>query len=166
MQAQIELQAPLIELKGSLNRIDLSAWISGLSFASGLALAASPEMADGIMTFGPGLFVPLAAFAIFLISVLAIQRHMRLSLLANTFGSPRRLVTSGVFRYSRNPIYVAFFVPLASLAVFSVSAAIAATAIYVFAMNLTVIRKEERDLLAAFGDEYARYLSAAPRWIV
>lgn len=166
MQAQIELQAPLIELKGSLNRIDLSAWISGLSFASGLALAASPGMADDIMGFGKGLYIPLAAFAIFLVSVLVIQRHMRLSLLANTFGSPRRLVTSGVFRYSRNPIYVAFFVPLASIAAFSVSAAIAATAIYVFAMNLTVIRKEERDLLAAFGDEYATYLSTAPRWIV
>ena len=91
---------------------------------------------------------------------------MRLSLLANTFGAPGHLVTSGIFGYSRNPIYVAFFIPLASIAVFSISGAIAAIALYVLAMNLTVIRKEERDLLAAFGDEYAHYLSSAPRWLI
>jgi protein-S-isoprenylcysteine O-methyltransferase Ste14 len=166
MHAEIELRRPLIELKGSFNRIDLSAWISGASFASGLALAATPDMAADMLMPGAGLYVPLAAFALFLVSVLVIQRHMRLSLLANTFGSPRRLVTGGMFAYSRNPIYVAFFLPLASLAVFSVSAAIAAMALYVLAMNLTVIRKEERDLLQAFGAEYARYLATVPRWVV
>lgn len=166
MPASIELQAPLIELKGGFNRIDLSAWISGASFAAGMALAASPAMAQSIISGGAGVYVLLGAFAVFIGSVLAIQRHMRLSLLANTFGAPRHLVTSGIFSYSRNPIYVAFFIPLGSIAIFSISAAIAAIAIYVLAMNLTVIRKEERDLLAAFGDEYARYLSSAPRWLI
>lgn len=166
MQAQLELQAPLIELKGALNRIDLSAWVSGLSFACGLGLAHSPAMTAEIVSFGPGMYVATAAFLAFLASVLAIQRHMRLSLLANTFGSPRRLVTGGVFRFSRNPIYVAFFLPLASIAYFSLAAAIAATAIYVLAMNLTVIRKEERDLYQAFGAEYAHYLRTVPRWVI
>ncbi|MBL8881789.1 MAG: isoprenylcysteine carboxylmethyltransferase family protein [Hyphomicrobium sp.] len=166
MPASIELQAPLIELKGGLNRIDLSAWISGASFAAGMALAASPAMAQSLFSGGLGLYVLLGAFGVFIVSVLAIQRHMRLSLLANTFGAPGHLVTSGIFGYSRNPIYVAFFIPLASIAVFSISGAIAAIALYVLAMNLTVIRKEERDLLAAFGDEYAHYLSSAPRWLI
>ncbi|MEQ1717196.1 MAG: methyltransferase [Hyphomicrobium sp.] len=165
MHADIELHKPVLELKGSLSRIDLSAWISGLSFALGLALAASPGAAF-IVAGGPGLYVPLAAFALFLVCVLLIQRHMRLSLLANTFGAPCRLVTSGLFRYSRNPIYVAFFIPLASIATFSLPAAISAIAIYVLAMNLTVIRKEERDLLAAFGADYAAYLSSVPRWVI
>lgn len=166
MLAQIELRQPVIELKGALNVIDLSAWIAGASFAMGLSMAASPEMAAEILSAGPGLFLIAGAVASFLASVLLIQRHMRLKLSANTFGEPVRLTTSGIFRYSRNPIYVAFFVPLASIAYFSVAAAIAATAVYVLAMNLTVIRKEERDLLAAFGDDYARYLTTAPRWLV
>ncbi|MGE0053883.1 MAG: isoprenylcysteine carboxylmethyltransferase family protein [Hyphomicrobium sp.] len=166
MLARVEMQEPVVELKGALNRIDLSAWISGASFAIGMMLASSPQMARSILTGGPGLYVPVAAFLLFLGCVLAIQRHMRLSLLANTFGEPRRLVTSGIFRYSRNPIYVAFFLPLASIAVFSVSAAIAAAAIYILAMNLTVIRKEERDLMAAFGEDYAHYLSCVPRWLI
>ena len=50
---------------------------------------------------------------------------MRLSLLANSFGSPDALVTSGPFRVSRNPIYVAFLAPIASLALFSAAVALA-----------------------------------------
>ena len=169
MTTHAELHEPVFELKGIASRIDLSAWLSGLSFGAGLWLCETAGMAQEILSGGPGLRVIAAAFAIFLAflaSVLAIQRHMRLSLLANTFGSPRRLVTGGVFRFSRNPIYVAFFLPLASIAYFSLAAAIAATAIYVLAMNLTVIRKEERDLYQAFGAEYAHYLRTVPRWVI
>lgn len=167
MLANIELPRPLIEPTGTLfGRIDLSAWISGAALASGLALAGPQALARDLEAGGSGLLLVAAAFAAFLASVLLIQRHMRLSLLANTFGDPRRLVTSGIFERSRNPIYVAFFIPLASLAYFSLAAAIAAGGLYVLAMNLTVIRKEERELLAAFGAEYAAYLSRAPRWLV
>jgi len=160
------LAAPIFELKGRASGIDLSAWISGAAFCAGLFLAQSPAMTADILSAGPGTRLIASAVAIFLLSVLAIQRHMRLSLLADTFGAPRRLVTSGIFALSRNPIYVAFCVPLTSIAVFSLSAAVAAIGLYVLAMNLTVIRKEERDLLAAFGDDYAHYLGSAPRWIV
>jgi protein-S-isoprenylcysteine O-methyltransferase Ste14 len=166
MLAQIEIPEPVFELKGALGRIDLSAWIAGLSWVTGLILAASPAMASNVLSGGLGLYLLAGSLALFLVSVLVIQRHMRLALTAKTFGEPSRLTTSGIFRYSRNPIYVAFFVPLAALAYFSLSASIAAMAIYVLAMNLTVIRKEERDLLAAFGEEYARYLKTAPRWLV
>lgn len=164
MLAQVELRQPVFELKGTA--IDLSAWIAGGSFATGLTLAASPAMAAEILRAGPGLFLVGGAVALFLASVLLIQRHMRLALTAGTFGEPVHLVTSGIFQVSRNPIYVAFFIPLLSIAYFSLAASIAAIAIYVLAMNLTVIRKEERDLLEAFGEEYARYLVSAPRWLV
>lgn len=166
MQAEIELPRPLLDFQAPGRSIDLSAWISGLSFAAGLALAATPAMAHEVLSAGPGLYLLLAAYAVFLASVLLIQRHMRLSLLADTFGSPARLVTSGIFQYSRNPIYVAFFVPLAAIGYFSLSAAIAAIALYVLAMNLTVIRREERELLQAFGKDYARYLTSVPRWVI
>ena len=33
-------------------------------------------------------------------------------------------------------------------------------------MNLTVIRKEERELMQAFGDEYKDYLKHTPRWVM
>ena len=160
------LARPLFELKGRASFIDLSAWISGLSYVAGLALAGPDRILTTLLTGGYGLFALPAAYAVFLMSVLLIQRHMRLSLLANTFGSPQRLVTSGIFQYSRNPIYVAFFIPLASLTILSPAAAIASISLYVLAMNLTIIRKEERELLAAFGDEFSNYLTKAPRWVL
>lgn len=167
MLAQTEIREPVFELKGgALGRIDLSAWIAGLSWATGLALAASPAMAAEILSGGAGLYILAGAMVVFLSSVLLIQRHMRLALTANTFGEPSHLTTTGIFRYSRNPIYVAFFIPLAAISFFSLAAAIASVAIYVQVMNLTVIRKEERELLVAFGEEYAHYLRTAPRWLV
>jgi protein-S-isoprenylcysteine O-methyltransferase Ste14 len=160
------LARPLFELKGRASFIDLSAWISGLSYAAGLALVGPERILTTLLTGGYSLLALPAAYAVFLMSVLIIQRHMRLSLLANTFGSPQRLVTSGIFQYSRNPIYVAFLLPLASLAILSPAAAIASIGIYVLATNLTIIRKEERELLAAFGNEFGDYLTKAPRWVL
>jgi protein-S-isoprenylcysteine O-methyltransferase Ste14 len=145
--------------------IDSSAWISGLSYATGLALIGRARLESEIANGGSALILLPLAYIVFLATVLLIQRHMRLSLLANSFGNPKYLVTSGIFNYSRNPIYVAFFLPLASLAVLSLSAAISAIAIYILAMNLTVIRREERDLLNAFGRDFAVYLTKAPRWL-
>lgn len=165
MQSAFTYAAPQRASRGPAAVIDLSAWISGLSYAAGFALAGQAGFAYVIANVATVLPVLAIAYAAFLVTVLIIQRHMRLSLLANTFGSPQRLVTSGIFQYSRNPIYVAFMLPLASLAAISLSAAIAAIALYVLVMNVTVIAREERDLRAAFGAEFEAYLATVPRWI-
>jgi protein-S-isoprenylcysteine O-methyltransferase Ste14 len=166
MQGPPVIPEPLFELKGRFSFIDLSAWISGLSYLSGLALIGPAQLKSGVADGGVELFLLPLSYIAFFVAVLAIQRHMRLSLLANTFASPQKLVTTGVFRYSRNPIYVAFFLPLASLACLSLSAAITAIGLYMLAMNLTVIRIEERDLLKAFGPDFSRYLAQVPRWLI
>ena len=146
--------------------IDLSAWISSLSLAAGLVLA-GPVSIKAVLQHGSQVLwlLPLA-YGLFLASVIFIQCHMRLSPLASIFVTPKKLVTSGIFRYTRNPIYVSFLLPLASLAILSPFAAIAAIGLYVTAMNLTVIRKEERELMQAFGDEYKDYLKHTPRWVM
>ena len=150
---------------GRVGRAGLPAWVSGLSFGAGLITAGSSRVSDGILN-GQALNIVAAAFAAFLLIVLAIQRHMRFSMFANSFGSPSRLATDGIFRYSRNPIYVAFLIPIASIASVSVPAAMSAAGLYILVMNLTVIRNEERELSAAFGAEYAAFQRATPRWIV
>jgi len=91
---------------------------------------------------------------------------MRLSLRANTFGTPQRLVTTGAFRYSRNPIYAAFLVPLMSLGYFSAPIAAAAIVVYILAMNRLVIAAEERILKDRFGEEYLAYMRQVPRWVI
>lgn len=107
----------------------------------------------------------LACYVLFLLSVFVIQRHMRLKATATTFGKPTTLVTSGVFRVSRNPIYLAFLLPLASISILSVTAAFIAMAVYICAMNLTVIAREEQSLTRIFGQDFTAYMKTTRRWI-
>jgi protein-S-isoprenylcysteine O-methyltransferase Ste14 len=148
-------------LKNLATRIDLSAWISGASMALGLLMIGPKALASDAFR----LMLVFDAYAVFLVTVLLLQRHMRLAMSASTFGKPRELTTSGVFQYTRNPIYVAFLLPLASLAVFSVAAATTAIAVYLITMTITVIRKEERDLQSIFGQNYTSYAAKVPRWL-
>jgi protein-S-isoprenylcysteine O-methyltransferase Ste14 len=159
---QIKMPEPLFELKGPLSRIDLSAWVAGASFMLGMFIAGP----DVISRSGKSLIAIAAAFAIFLVSVLIIQRHMQFKFTASTFGDPQHLVTDGIFKYSRNPIYVAVLLPLASIALISPIAAVIAITFYIITMNVTVIRKEERDLANAFGQPFHDYMKSAPRWVI
>jgi protein-S-isoprenylcysteine O-methyltransferase Ste14 len=161
-----ELPAPLFELRGKAARIDLSAWISGAVMAIGVAAIGPTTISKDALSGGWGLHLVIAAYLTFLVSVLIIQKHMRIALSANTFGTAQSLVTNGIFQLSRNPIYVAFILPLACLSYFSVAVAVMSIALYICVMNMTVIRKEERDLQQHFGAAFSAYRNAVPRWFV
>ena len=143
-----------------------SSWISWTSYWIGYVLAVGPG-AQNFMNQGvTGLFVLLAGAGAFFAAVIVCQRHMRLSLLANSFGSPAALVTSGPFRFSRNPIYAAFFAPIASLGFFNGWVALGVGAVYILAINLFIIRREEAELEGRFGGAYRGYKASVPRWLV
>jgi protein-S-isoprenylcysteine O-methyltransferase Ste14 len=141
--------------------IDLSAWISGASFALGVFLAGPSRLIDGLNLSA----VLAASYVAFIILVVTIQRHMRLKATATTFGTPIKLTTSGIFKFSRNPIYLAFLLPLAAISMFSIPASIIAIAFYLSAMSLTVIPREEKDLTQIFGHEFTAYAKKTRRWI-
>jgi protein-S-isoprenylcysteine O-methyltransferase Ste14 len=159
-------QDPVFELRSIFCRIDLSAWISGLSFAAGLYIADLDHATEALHQNSQVGSVMFAAIAIFFGLIMLIQRHMRFSVRATSYGEPQRLVTDGIFKYSRNPIYVAFLIPLASITTLSPFAAVAAIILYIGAMNATIIRCEERKLERKFGDDYTRYLARVPRWFL
>jgi protein-S-isoprenylcysteine O-methyltransferase Ste14 len=140
--------------------IDLSAWVSGGSFLVGLWIVGFARLADG----GNWLLWLAAAWIVFLLVVVVLQKAMRVSISAADFGPPKRLVTSGIFRWSRNPIYVAFLLTLLPLAIFSIVATSMAILLYWAAMNYLVMPNEERKLREAFGAEYEAYCASTPRW--
>jgi protein-S-isoprenylcysteine O-methyltransferase Ste14 len=143
-----------------------SSWISWASYWSGFVLAAGPG-ANGLESLDAlEVAVLLLAAAAFFASVILIQRHMKLSLLANSFGSPNALVTSGPFEYSRNPIYVAFMIPIVSLAILSPAVSLLTASVYILAMDVFIIRREEGLLECRFGETYNAYKARVPRWIV
>ena len=152
----------------TLAGIDVSSWLSwtiyGVGF--GLAIHLAPEAIDDLTTGGSELLAVIGGVCAFFGLVLAIQHQMNISLRDTRFGEPRKLTTEGFFALSRNPMYVAFLIPILSQAAISAPAAVAAAVFYVMAMNTLVIVNEEETLEANFGNQYRRYRKATPRWLV
>lgn len=78
----------------------------------------------------------------------------------------RRLVVVGPYRHVRNPMITAVCTMLAGEALFFHSARIGEWLLFVVAINHAYfLLLEEPGLDARFGDEYARYRAAVPRWL-
>ena len=82
-------------------------------------------------------------------------------------GSVSAIVSEGIYRFTRNPIYLGFLlmiigIPLTSGATFW---GLALAPIFVLSANRLVIEREEFYLEKKFGDEYTRYKSRVRRWI-
>jgi protein-S-isoprenylcysteine O-methyltransferase Ste14 len=156
---------PVFELHGFFAKIDLSAWISAAAYMLGVSIIGSKKLFASLHQSEFDFIEVTSSLLIFLAVVMLIQKHMGLSIRSHEFGKPKTLSTHGPYAYSRNPIYVAFLLPLASFAFISITAATLAMVFYITAMNLTVIRTEERELLRIFGDDYRRSASKVRRWI-
>ena len=76
------------------------------------------------------------------------------------------LVTSGVYRFSRNPMYLGMAVTSAGMALYfeSLAAALLLVVVVVIIDRL-VIAREERYLARRFGADYEAYQSEVRRWL-
>jgi protein-S-isoprenylcysteine O-methyltransferase Ste14 len=75
------------------------------------------------------------------------------------------LVVSGIYNYSRNPMYLALLLVLLAWGIHLGNAFnTLLAAAFVGYMNRFQIVPEERALLAKFGSEYRRYCSLVRRW--
>jgi protein-S-isoprenylcysteine O-methyltransferase Ste14 len=82
------------------------------------------------------------------------------------YDPPRELVVVGPYRYVRNPQYVGVLAVVCGEAVLSGSAVLLGYAVGLAAFyHLFVTRYEEPALRRLFGDAYARYCAAVPRWL-
>lgn len=91
---------------------------------------------------------------------------------ANTTVDPRvpqqssSLVIRGIYRYSRNPMYLGFLLLLLALACYLMNvAAMTLLPLFVLYMNRFQIVPEERFLLQKFGAEYQAYCERVRRWV-
>ncbi|MFN3579266.1 MAG: methyltransferase family protein [Pseudomonas sp.] len=81
-------------------------------------------------------------------------------------GKSSALVTDGVYRVSRNPMYVGFvFALIAWGLVLSAPWAMVGPVLFVLYMNRYQILPEERILLKRFGADYAEYKGRVRRWL-
>ena len=111
----------------------------------------------GIILIAAGLAVVLESFARFVWKGLGTPAPV---------APTRTLVVSGFYRFVRNPMYVAVTALIFGQAVLFASWGVALYGVLIAAAFHTFVRLyEEPTLREAYGEEYAAYCAATPRWI-
>lgn len=107
----------------------------------------------------------MVAFGIAFSAVLTFKKH-------NTTVNPSKpettstIVSSGVFSFSRNPMYLGMLIFLSAVSIYSEHIfSPFLLALFVWFMTQYQIKPEEKILLSLFEDEYAGYLTKVRRWI-
>lgn len=85
---------------------------------------------------------------------------------AEPWAPAQRLVTTGIYRWTRNPMYVGMALTYLGVALLFRSAAAAAFLVPVLAiMNFIIIPREEAYLTRRFGLEYDAFRGRVRRWL-
>ncbi|OAN88481.1 protein-S-isoprenylcysteine methyltransferase [Marinobacter sp. EhC06] len=150
----LELKVPPVVLVAF---VAVGMWaLSRISPDFSIAIPAAGWVASGIALVG---------MAIAVLGVLAFRT-------AGTTVDPRvpdqseSLVVSGIYRYSRNPMYLGFLMVLCAWGLWlgNVPALLFLPA-FVLYMNRFQIAPEERFMREKFGDAFTRYCTGVRRWL-
>jgi len=77
-----------------------------------------------------------------------------------------KLITDGIYRHTRNPMYLGMIMMLVAVALWTGTVPFFAAAIAFFlVIQLQFCPFEETKLLAAFGNEYRIYAARVRRWV-
>jgi protein-S-isoprenylcysteine O-methyltransferase Ste14 len=79
---------------------------------------------------------------------------------------PRHLVIVGLYRFTRNPMYVGVLLLLVGWSLLAGSPRLSGyTVILAIAFHLRVVLYEEPTLAKTFGEEWSHYAATVPRWL-
>ena len=146
----VRVPPPLVYLAGFLVGLGLEIAFPVDGLPLGLALAGA--------VVGIGLFVALDSSAM--------QRFRRAGTNVIPFRPTTAIVTSGPYRFTRNPMYVGMACLYAGLALaFGVIWALAILPAVLLFIDRQVIAREERYLEGKFGEEYLAYKRRVRRWV-
>ncbi|BBF05970.1 TPA: isoprenylcysteine carboxylmethyltransferase family protein [Haemophilus influenzae] len=124
-----------------------------------------PKIASYSVHFAIIAFVISLSFLIALSSVM----HFficKTSINPRDFKGTTKLVSTGIFRFSRNPMYLSLLLMLIAWVLWlGNSLAWLGIIVFVLAINQFQIAKEEAYLENKFGDEYRRYKQKVRRWL-
>lgn len=138
-----------------------------------LVAAAMWKIASVCSSLDVSLFIRevIAGVLLFVGAAIAFPSFVALIRARTTFGSMKpkaasSLVTSGIYRFTRNPMYLSVLLILIAWAIFLSSAwALVGPVAFVLYINRFQIKPEERALAAMFGTAYNEYMGRVRRWL-
>src|SRR5689334_13040656 len=108
----------------------------------------------------------LVTFIGLLFGIGALLEFRRARTTLDPHGSVQQVVTSGIYRFTRNPIYLGFLLMVIGLPLNSgLYWGIVMVPFYILLMNRLVIQYEEAYLAKKFGKAYTNYMSRVRRWL-
>lgn len=117
--------------------------------------------------FGRYYLMYLLCFLAFLIGIVSLFQFFRAKTSIDPLAPAKvsRLVTSGLYQYSRNPMYLALLLLLLAWGLYLGNAFNTLLAAgFVFYMNTFQIKPEEEVLTNKFGKEFQKYCVMVRRW--
>ena len=108
----------------------------------------------GTVWFYTGLFIYFLGLIIVTIAIV--------NAASMTLGKP---FTKGVYRYSRNPMFVSQIIVFVGIGIASVSWFYLLLSAILVVLTYLLVTIEERKTLDKFGDAYREYMNRTPRWI-
>jgi protein-S-isoprenylcysteine O-methyltransferase Ste14 len=126
------------------------------SWGIGFSLMRTPRLLEGVAL---GLWV--SGFVLLFIGRLGLAESFRI-------GSPKEstaLKTDGLFRVSRNPMYVGVYATLLAAVLYTLNPILLVVAVFVTAVHHRIVLAEEDHLRTAFGDAYTAYCRRVRRYL-
>ncbi len=106
------------------------------------------------------IIMQLLALIIFIVS----KKSMASNWATNITNSQNSLTTNGIFKISRNPVYVSYHMLFLSMLFYSLSIFLALYILFAITFHLLIL-EEEKYLKARFGNEYMDYCNDTRRYI-
>ena len=150
----LELKVPPLIL---VLLLALAMWFTAMQFPA-LAITLPWRHGLAITISGVGILILLAGVYVF--------QKAKTTLNPTKPAAASSVVASGIYRVSRNPMYVGFLLALTGWATWlSHPLPFLLLPIFVVYMNRFQISPEARALSAKFGDEYDKYKQGVRRWL-
>jgi protein-S-isoprenylcysteine O-methyltransferase Ste14 len=126
--------------------------------ATGLRWPPSVRLGGALFLFATGIAIAVAGVREF--------RRARTTVNPLTPAAASAMVRSGIYRHTRNPMYLGMLLMLAGWAAWLASvAAVAVLPAFVLYMNRLQIEPEERALASRFGEDFEDYRRSVRRWL-
>ena len=133
-------------------------WAAAVSQSWGVRL--SPVAVPGLLV-KVAISLWISGFALLFIGRLGLGDSFRI-------GSPKEathLRVNGLFRFSRNPMYLGVYATLLAAVLYTLNPAVLLVAAFVIAVHHRIVLAEEEHLREAFGEEYSDYCRLVRRYL-